>query len=305
MTLSACVEGVDNTGREMTEHGKPPFPLACYHDNLVEAAVPWHWHEELEGAIVTEGEIEVAVDCERYRIGTGDGFFINSGALHGCWNAGAPSCRLHSQVFHPRLVGGSMDSVYWNKYITPLTKSAAWKGLHLRREIGWHREILDSLERSWQSTVHETPGFEFAVRGELSRVVFRLWEHMGSGSGSPSAKALRDSSRIKQMLEYIHAHYFEEINLGQIAGSALVSESECLRCFRGTIGKTPIQYVKAYRLQRAAELLKNTGEKVVDIGVQCGFADMSYFAKAFREAYGCPPTQYREDGGNYENRGVL
>lgn len=294
MALSLCTTQVDVTGRELIEHGKPPFPIACYYDNLLEEAVPWHWHEELEAAVVTEGEAIVAVDSQRYRLKAGEGFFINSGVLHGCWNLGSDACRFHSMCFHPRLVGGSVDSIYWTNYLRPLLGNASVKGIILKQDIDWHRDILGLIENVWQKFVEESPGYEFAVRDSLSQVIFQIVNHVGSTVSHPSAKALRDGARIKQMLQYIHDHYSEEIDLEQIAGSASVSESECLRCFRSMISTTPVRYLKSYRLQRAAELLKNTEEKVVDIGVQCGFQDMSYFAKSFRRVYGCSPSEFRE-----------
>lgn len=295
MALSLCTTQVDVTGRELIEHGKTPFPIACYYDNLFEESVPWHWHEELEAAVVTEGEAVVAVDSRRYRLKAGEGFFINSGVLHGCWNLDGAVCRFHSICFHPRLVGGSVDSIYWTNYLRPLLENPSLKGMILKPGIDWHRDILNLVECVWQKMVEESPGYEFAVRDLLSRVIFRIVNHVGSPACHPSAKALRDGVRIKLMLQFIHDHYPEEIGLGEIAGCASVSESECLRCFRSMIATTPIRYLKAYRIQRAAELLRNTEEKIVDIGVQCGFQDMSYFAKSFRAVYGCAPSEFRED----------
>lgn len=293
MALSLCASQVDVTGRELIEHGKTPFPIACYHDDLVKAAVPWHWHEELEAAVVTEGKAVIAVDSRRYTVKAGEGFFINSGVLHGCWNADTSACRFHSMCFHARLVGGSVDSIYWMNYLRPLMENRSLKGFVLKRDIGWHREILEEVERTWQYCVDETPGYEFEVRSALSRVIFQIAGHVSGAVSPPSAKALRDGDRIKRMLQYIHDHYSEEITLGEIADSASISESESLRCFRSMISTTPVKYLKTYRLQRAAELLKNTEAKVVDIGVQCGFQDMSYFAKSFREVYGCTPSQFQ------------
>lgn len=85
----------------------------------------------------------------------------------------------------------------------------------------------------------------------------------------------------------------EELNTAQIAGSAMVSESECLRCFHKTIGMPPIQYMKQFRVQKAAELLLSTEKKIGDIGAECGFLDTSYFTKVFREMKGCTPGMYR------------
>ncbi|MDO4323762.1 MAG: AraC family transcriptional regulator [Lachnospiraceae bacterium] len=293
MSLSVCSTQVDVTGRELAEHGRTAFPVACYYDDLAKESVPWHWHTELEAVVVTEGEAVIAVDFERCRAKAGEGFFINSGVLHGCWNVDASACRFHSVVFHPRLVGGNMDSIFWDHYLRPILENTSLKSIILKPELPWHRDILNSVEACWQSCVREAPGYEFAVRNALSQIIFQIAAHAGGPAGPASPRALRDDTRIKQMLQYIQAHYSEEISLEQIAESAAVSESECLRCFRSTIGTTPIQYLKLYRLQRAAELLKNTAERIVDIGVQCGFQDMSYFAKAFRSVYGCAPTEFR------------
>lgn len=297
MALNECCARVDETGRELAEYGNVGFPIACYHDNLIKDTVPWHWHDELEVAVVTEGEAVIAVETEHFRAKAGEGFFINSGVLHSCRNADTSACFFHSLVFHPRLVGGSIDSVYWTDYLQPLLDNKSLKSIILKPEVGWHQEVLELAEQGWQSCVREERGYEFEVRNILSQMVFQISGHAGGAARYPSAKALRDDVRIKQMLQYIQNHYPEDISLAQIAKSAVVSESECLRCFRSTIGTTPIRYLKSYRLRKAAELLKNTAKKVVDVGIQCGFQDMSYFAKQFREIHGCSPTEFREVHG--------
>ena len=96
------------------------LPIACYHDDLQAEPVPWHWHEELEVLVVSEGMILATAGGEKFRLEKGEGLFINAGVLHGDWPLNAGSCRLHSMVFHPRLVGGNPDSVFWQKYLQPL-----------------------------------------------------------------------------------------------------------------------------------------------------------------------------------------
>ena len=95
------------------------------------------------------------------------------------------------------------------------------------------------------------------------------------------------------MLQFVHDHYSDEVTMGQIAASAAVSESECLRCFRATVDTTPIRYLRQYRIRQAARLLCHTEERISDIASRCGFQDMSYFTKSFREQLGCTPTEYR------------
>ena len=79
----------------------------------------------------------------------------------------------------------------------------------------------------------------------------------------------------------------------RIAASVALSESACLRSFRQMLGITPIQYVKQYRVEKAAELLRSTRLKTGEIGAECGFTDGSYFIKIFREIKHCTPKEYR------------
>ena len=121
-----------------------------------------------------------------------------------------------------------------------------------------------------------------------------MYKNLDCIESNTSTKKLRDSQRMKNMLQYIDEHYSDNITINEIAESVSLSVSECLRCFHRTIGTTPIQYLKSLRIKKAAELLTNTDMKIVDIGIICGFQDMSYFAKTFRNIYGCTPSQYRE-----------
>lgn len=107
MALSVCGSvATDRQGRELVEHGTPLFPVACYHDNISEADVPWHWHDELEALVVETGIVRVSANGTNYLIKPGEGFFVNTGVLHGGWPEGEGPCCLRSVVFHPRLVGG-------------------------------------------------------------------------------------------------------------------------------------------------------------------------------------------------------
>lgn len=96
------------------------------------------------------------------------------------------------------------------------------------------------------------------------------------------------------MLEYIHTHYFEPLQLSDIAQAADLSERECLRCFNRTIGDTPVQYLLKHRLLRSAAMLHSMpSASIAEISVKCGFDHPSYYTKQFRRFYQCTPRDYR------------
>lgn len=293
MRLENCQVVTNQQGRELKEHGTSLFPLACYRNDLAKAAIPWHWHDEFEVMVMETGTAVAGINGQLYTVAQGDGFFIGPGALHGVWSQGEGQCRLHSVVFHPRLVGGSVDSIFWQGYIEPLLSGSSPACVCFRQAAAWEAAAAAAIEEAWEAATAGERGYEFSVRDALSRVIFLLSCHLPARSGPPSERTLRNGERIKTMLQYVQDHYGEELTTAGIARSASVSESECLRCFRRMIGATPIQYVRQFRVQKAAELLTATDQTIAEIGAACGFQEMSYFAKVFRELKGCTPSEYR------------
>ena len=101
-------------------------------------------------------------------------------------------------------------------------------------------------------------------------------------------------SRMQKFLQYISEHYGEEISLDKLAGSANVSKSECLRCFKTSMQTTPYKYLTEYRLSKATELLKNSDEPIGNIADSVGFRQISHFGKCFKEKTGLSPRDYRK-----------
>lgn len=295
MILQECNTTVDESGRELIEHGTTAFPIACYHDDFRVCNVPWHWHEEWEAVLITQGTCLVAAGSHNVKLQSGEGFFVHSGVLHGCWDTDNTGCRFHSLVFHPRLVGGSLDSIFHQQFVQPLLDHSGPELIVLKPDVLWQQQALKAPEDAWQLCIREEAGFHFRVRNALSELVWLLYSHLSPAAAPVSSKSLRDAQRIKAMLSCIHSQFSTGLTTAAIAASASISESECLRCFRCTIGTTPIQYLKQYRIQQAAKLLIETDQKISDIASACGFQDMSYFTRSFRDIIGFVPTEYRKN----------
>lgn len=295
MALSVCKEETDSRGRELVEHGSAAFPIACYQDELENHVVPWHWHEEMEFIIVHEGVLEVHVENDRLLLHPGEGLFINSGVLHFADKTEGRRVILHSLVFHARLVGGSMDSIFWQKLIQPLQQDTSFRYLPMKPSCAWQKEMIDRMGQTWEAVAGETAEYENQVRYQLTSALHLLNNNREITIRSSSEQERVVAKRMKLMMQYIEEHYAEELTVAEIAGAALVSESVCLRCFRQITGTTPIQYVKRLRIDKAAGLLLATEEKAVEIAMECGFSDISYFTRSFRQQKGCTPLEYRSN----------
>lgn len=288
-----CSVQTNTQGEELREHGTRLFPVACYLDLLPRDEIAWHWHNELELGLIASGSAVVETGSESCLLHAGEGFFINSNILHAAALSGDDSCEIHSVVFHPRAVSGSTDNVIWQKYLKPLIENQTCPGFYLTPDASWQKQILDCLASLWRAAEKEPFGYEIQVRNELSSIVSVLSENQPAVSKKSFGKEQRDNARIKEMLTFIQANYDRELTIEDIASACAISTSECIRCFHATINTTPIAYLKSYRLQQAAVRLQLTTDKISAIAESCGFQEMSYFAKSFKEVYGCTPSEYR------------
>ena len=118
----------------------------------------------------------------------------------------------------------------------------------------------------------------------LENLTFDQFENMG---------AVISRTRLQLMMQYVHAHYSENITLEDIARTANISKSTALHLFQNNLKLTPVKYLINYRLKQAALLLINTEEKIATISNNTGFNNVDHFCRTFKKAYKMTPTDYR------------
>lgn len=284
----------DEQGREIRSHGSALFPAAWYSANLSERSIAWHWHDEFEVGYVTRGCVILDAGSQHLELCEGEGFFINLGVLHAFNAAPGHPGFMNSIVFDSSLIEGRTDSVFWQRYIKPVAAAGGMPVMRLCRQQAWQAEAVGALDNAWRVLREQEPEYELAVRYLLSHFLYLLAGHLPEETEDSAGHSVQGNERIKLMLSYIQAHFMEPLTTEDIARSAMISASECLRCFHHVIGTTPIQYIRQYRIIKASRLLQTTDLRITEIGERCGFHDMSYFAKTFREIQGCAPGEYRQ-----------
>ena len=285
--------------RELGDHGSAGFPIACYEMYADRDFVPLHWHEEMEFNLVVSGRMRFSTEQGYLELRRGEAMFVNSNVLHGaCETFDEEGFCIRTVVFYPRLVGAEMNSVFWQKFISPIQDSSSLKFLCFNPGIPWQREVIDNINRAWEHCRDEEYAYELRVRGALSEIMAQLCAHCPADHVKASARELRRAERARQMVSFIHTHFAEQIAAADIAAAAAISESESVRCFRGMFGMPPTQYLKKYRIMRAAELLQRTNKTAAEISGLCGFQDQSYFTRSFREEMARTPAEYRNATGN-------
>ncbi|MGS2741822.1 helix-turn-helix domain-containing protein [Sinomicrobium sp. M5D2P17] len=95
---------------------------------------------------------------------------------------------------------------------------------------------------------------------------------------------------FKQIIE---ANLFSRASVEELAQKTNLSVSSFKREFKKLYNDSPASYIKTKRLERAAELLLVSAERITDIAFDCGFNDLANFTKSFHDKYDTTPTNYR------------
>lgn len=294
MPIKPCSLHIDANRREIDNRGTPLFPCGGYTTVVGGHArrdIPWHWHNEVEVLAVESGVLRLCLIGERCRLQAGECAFINSGILQSAAAEGE-SCVVRSLVFHPSLVAGTAQGVVEQRYIRPLLECAQIPGLRFGRDVLWHRQAADDILDAFEAYRSEDFGYELVVREKLSHLWLLIVSNCRQLLGGRGA-AHPDTARLKEMLAFIHARYADPIALADIARAASISGRECLRCFKRTMGFSPVQYLLRHRISVAAGLLLQTDRSVTEICRDCGFESPSYFSLVFKRNMEMTPKEYR------------
>jgi transcriptional regulator GlxA family with amidase domain len=101
------------------------------------------------------------------------------------------------------------------------------------------------------------------------------------------------NDRVLRALAEMEARLEEPADREELARLAGLSLRQLERLFSAHLGETIGECYLRIRLEKAAELLRNTGMTITAVSVACGFQNGSHFSHAFKACFGKPPSAER------------
>ena len=102
----------------------------------------------------------------------------------------------------------------------------------------------------------------------------------------------RDCEFVAKIQEVIADQLADEnFSIDTLAEQMNMSRSNFYRKIKALSGMSPNDYLKALRMNKAAELIQG-GTRISEVAAQVGFTSSSYFAKCFKAQYGVLPKEY-------------
>lgn len=245
------------------------------YDNKCELAP--HWHEHIELIYILSGEAEFLVGGEQYKVGAGELVVVNPGQIHTFHSSGVS---YYCILIYPEFF---LD-------ILPITKriECAVRG---DGEIG---ELFFRMDREISGGA---PHSDMMVKAYTYILLAHLLRKYTSAPLSD--EELRRESvmrgRISDVCKYISENYMRDISTRELANLCYLTESHFCRLFKGAMGKTTVQYINSFRVERAGVLLRESSLSVSEIAEAVGFSELNYFSRMFKKIMGKSPLEYRKE----------
>lgn len=285
--------GVNIVRNEMLQYmekcvrGTADFPLSQYRYVRRERLITPHWHPEIEILYMVKGKMTIQVAENTYVLKEGDVLFVNPGELH-AMDAREYGAEYYVTVFFPSLFQLPQEHFFMKEFMTPLVEG----------EIRFPRCVVkgDLEYESIKTVIHRM----FCEHSESKALIFldllilftELKEKALVENTETNAQYL-DFNTIKRVISYMEDNFSTKLTLKQLADEAHMSPNYFCSYFKKYVGVSPFTQLNYIRIKKAENMLASKDMSIVSIAEACGFGNVSFFIRKFKEIIGCTPYNYK------------
>jgi len=103
-----------------------------------------------------------------------------------------------------------------------------------------------------------------------------------------------DERFLNHALDIMDEHLSDEqFSVERFAEEMGMSRKNLLRKIKALTDQSVNEFIRNFRLQRAAQLITANAASISEVAYKVGFNNLSYFSKCFKELFGVVPNEYR------------
>jgi two-component system response regulator YesN len=149
-------------------------------------------------------------------------------------------------------------------------------------------DLLEIVKKCADRIAAEAQKEALAAEGEMSRALRQVKETPDEQDAGKQRKI------IAKALNYIEKNYTKPITLTDIAEYTALNASYFSKLFKDTTGVPFNKFLTRFRIEKAAELLKDPTLKIYEVADKVGYENVQYFNKVFKYVEGITPNEFKE-----------
>jgi AraC-type DNA-binding domain-containing proteins len=154
------------------------------------------------------------------------------------------------------------------------------------------QRLMQLVQMVGEEYAQQQPGNAYMLSRLVEMLLVEAMRSTTAGNAPPGLLRGLGDERLAMALKQIHARIAHGWTVGELAKAAALSRSTFFERFTRTVGVPPMEYVLAWRMEIAKELLRRDGLSVAEVAERVGYGSTSTFSVAFSRHVGEPPSRY-------------
>lgn len=259
-----------------------------------------HSHDFLELVYIENGTGVHEINRKKFNIELGDVFVINPEEVHSYYNSinlKIINILIKSSFLKREFPSLEMIDGFWGLFlIEPFFRTEVKFSHRLKLNLEQIKEIETLLVEIISELEKKIPGYKTLAKAKLLEFIIKLCRFYTKYQEKEkfALDMLHKKDALFNVLKFISENYLEKINLEDLAEIMHLQPNYFCRIFKEKTGKTPIEYVTEYRINKACDYLVHSDMDITSIAFEVGFNDSSYFTKNFHKIKRLTPLQFRK-----------
>lgn len=161
-----------------------------------------------------------------------------------------------------------------------------------RRVFRYHSAALYRCHERLLEAMQAGAGRELLLASILYEYLYLLLQQYAQPDKRVSRRE-DENYYVGKIKAYIESSYAEGIKVGKIAAFFKMDRSYLFRLFKQETGVSLQEYLIAFRMKKACDLLRGTAYPIGAVGRSVGYPDPLYFTRVFHKRFGMSPSAYR------------
>ncbi|WP_017754355.1 AraC family transcriptional regulator [Calidifontibacillus oryziterrae] len=250
---------------------------------------PYHWHDTLEIIQVLKGSVHVGLGNDNLLLKENDIAVINIGELHRITKSEQDNEVLILQIDASFCRDVLPENEYFFIYCcSPYHESEVPEKYKIVKET--IAQLLKALSEGPTGNSKDT------IHNILTNMIAYLnysFDFLRWGYGiTPFSEKLVE--RLKKIAGHASGEQEVQLGLKALADEVGVTLHHLSHDIKDKFGFTFQELLYYSKCEQAAKLLLSTERRVIDIAMECGFSDVKYLIKHFKQNFQCTPSEFRK-----------
>ncbi|HHW49449.1 MAG TPA: AraC family transcriptional regulator [Clostridiaceae bacterium] len=283
----------DTNLREHMDMPDPEFPMKVLRIESSDKnlTVNSHWHEHMEILLFKRGKMRIQCNKNSFYAEKGSLVLVNCNDIHTFENM-CSDLSLECIIIDMSLLKSSFIDSTQAKFINPVINN----NIIFKNDLTGDRIITKCFENIIKEYNQKNFGYELAIKAGLFEFISHLVRNHIDRMLTPQECDMRAKTlqRFKAVFEYVEDNYYENITVKDISGVANLSPYYFCRLFKETTGRSFVDYLNSFRINKAEQILRETDMNITETALACGFNDINYFSRMFKRYKQMPPSKIRK-----------